>query len=306
MPLRIVQSKQNSRLKLLRQSLARPERAGELIGLEGANLLTEALRARLRIITVFVADGSEAMIYDFIRDHELPPETETLVVPRSLLDAALTTESPQPIAALVEPPRWTLDDLLGRTDSLAPTGSKADSRRDAPSTPGETHDEGPILILAGLQDPGNLGTILRSAEAFGAAGILSLPGTVSPWNAKALRASAGSAFRLPFVTVEADEAFGWLHKQGRRIWTTDVHGAQPLTTSDLTGPIALIIGNEGNGVAAEIAAYADASITIPCPGLVESLNAAVAASILLYEVSRQLEQSPYRRADHSGSEGIRQ
>jgi TrmH family RNA methyltransferase len=166
---------------------------------------------------------------------------------------------------LIEPPVWNWTDILAARGNDAPM----------------------ILVLAGLQDPGNLGTILRSAEAFGASGVLSLPGTVSPWNPKAVRASAGSVFRLPLLAASASESFAVLREAGVRIWTTAIHGAEPAHLADLAGPIALLIGNEGNGVPADLAAQADGALTIPCPGPVESLNASVAAAVLLYEASRQ-------------------
>jgi TrmH family RNA methyltransferase len=266
MPFRIVQSKQNPRLKQLRRALAQPLHAAvgdgpALAGIEGPHLLEEALRAGLRIDCVFVAEGSEPLV------ESLPfaSDTELLLLPRPLLDAALTTESPQPIAALVEPPDWTFAHVLG-------------SHRETPAL---------VLILAGLQDPGNLGAILRSAEAFGADGVISLPGTVSAWNPKAVRASAGSVFRLPIFSVSDEECFLHLREAGVRIFSTTVHGAQPADLADLAAPVALLIGNEGNGVPVNIAARANGAVTIPCPGPVESLNAAVAAGILLYEAARQ-------------------
>jgi TrmH family RNA methyltransferase len=262
MPIRIVQSKQNSRLKDLRRALAHPGRdASGLAGIEGPNLLEEALRASLRVTTVFVAQGSEQLLEGFA----LPAETEVLLLPRELLDSALATETPQPVAALIEPPAWSWADVLGGANKTAPL----------------------IVVLAGLQNPGNLGTILRSAEAFGATGILSLPGTVSEWNPKAVRASAGSVFRLPLLAVSAEDCFTRLRKASVKIWTTAVHGAEAADCIDLRGPVALMIGNEGNGVPQELAAQADGAVTIPCPGPVESLNAAVASSVLLYEASRQ-------------------
>jgi TrmH family RNA methyltransferase len=261
MPYRIVQSKQNGRLKELRRALTHPGReAAGLAGIEGIKLLGEALRAGLRVPTVFAAQGSESLL-----DHLLlAPETEILLLPRELLDSALTTEAPQPIAALAEPPQWSWPQLLG---------SKEDSAL--------------IVVLAGLQDPGNLGTILRSAEAFGATGVLALPGTVSAWNPKTVRASAGSIFRMPLLALSAKECFDRLRESGITIWTTDVNEARPANFVDLVAPAALLIGNEGNGVPAGLAAEASGAITIPCPGPVESLNAAVAASVLLYEASRQ-------------------
>jgi TrmH family RNA methyltransferase len=260
MSLRIVQSKQNPRLKELRRVLSRAGRdEGGLVGIEGENLLGEALKAGLRVATVFVAEGAEGRLDGL----NLAAETEVLLLPRALLDAALATETPQPVAALVHAPSWGWEDLLG------------------------TKGMSLVVVLAGLQDPGNLGTVLRSSEAFGATGIVSLPGTVSAWNAKAVRASAGSVFRLPLVAAGVEECFERLRADGVRVLTTAVRGSEALDKAGLAGPVAFLIGNEGNGVAEELAQLADEAVTIPCPGPVESLNAAVAASILLYEAARQ-------------------
>jgi TrmH family RNA methyltransferase len=268
MPVRTVVSKQNARLKELRQALARPGRVAEgLVGIEGLNLLEEALRAGLRIETVFVVQGCEHLLEAL----PLPPETDVLLVPRELLDSALATETPQPIAALIEPPTWDWPQLLNQK-SL-------------------------VLVLAGLQDPGNLGTILRSAEAFGATGVVALPGTVSTWNPKAVRASAGSVFRMPLLAASADDCFARLKKSGVKILATTVRNGQPADCVNLTGPLALLIGNEGHGLPADLAARADNAITIPCPGPVESLNAAMAATTLLYEAARQRSSAiPHQNA----------
>ncbi len=262
MPVRIIESKDNARLKTLRKALAAPgPGARGLVGIEGPHLVAEALRAGLRVATIFVAQGAERLIDTLA----VPPETEILRVPKRLLDSALATETPQPVAALVEPPDWTWAHILSARQKEAEL----------------------VVVLAGLQDPGNLGTILRSAEAFGASGVVSLPGTVSAWNPKAVRASAGSVFRVPLLAVSERECLKELHEAGVKALATTVSAAQPADLVDLTGPVALIIGNEGNGVPAGLAAKADAQITIPCPGPVESLNAAVAASVLLYEAARQ-------------------
>jgi TrmH family RNA methyltransferase len=262
MPLRIVQSKQNSRLKELRAALARPG-SGErsLAGIEGPNLIAEALRSGLAINTIFVAQGSERLLEGL----HIPGDTEVLVLPQSILTSALATETPQPIAALVQPPNWTWEQLLFRNRKKTPL----------------------VLVLAGLQDPGNLGTILRSAEAFGATGIVALAGTVSAWNSKAVRASAGSVFRVPFQTSTVEDCIRRLHRAETTILATGSRAATKAHQANLARAIAIIIGNEGNGIPEELAARADTTITIPCPGPVESLNAAVAASVLLYEAARQ-------------------
>ncbi|MGA2831521.1 MAG: RNA methyltransferase [Terracidiphilus sp.] len=274
MRFRIVESKQNVHLKDLRRALAHPGQdrhslAGgsspTLAGIEGPNLLEEALRAGLRIPWVFVAQGAEHLLDDL----DLPAETEVLQVPKEVLDSALSTETPQPVAALIEPPSWSWADAVVSRTKATPL----------------------IVVLAGLQDPGNLGTILRSAEAFGATATLSLPGTVSAWNPKAVRASAGSVFRLPLLETNVEECFSRLREASVRIWTTAVptvaNCAEPADRIDLASPVALLIGNEGNGVPQALAELADGAVTIPCPGPVESLNAAAAVSVLLYEASRQ-------------------
>ncbi len=262
MPLRIVQSKQNSRLKELRRAMAHPGRDGTgPVGIEGPNLVAEALRAGLRIHSVFIAKGSEHLLDPL----GLAPELDVLVMPPELLTSALATETPQPIAALIDPPDWTWTHLLGEHRKTSPL----------------------VVVLAGLQDPGNLGAILRSTEAFGGNGILCLPGTVSAWNPKTVRASAGSVFRVPLLPATVDECFNRLREANVRVFSTALRSAPPAHLLDLEGPVALLIGNEGNGVPAELAARARGTITIPCPGSVESLNAAVAAGILLYEASRQ-------------------
>ena len=267
MPLRIVQSKHNSRLKELRAALARPGSGNRgLAGIEGPNLLAEAMRSGLEIDAVFVAQGSERLLQGL----SIPSEVEVLAVPQAILTSALATETPQPIAALVKPPKWNWEHLVGL-------------RRDSAAL---------ILVLAGLQDPGNLGTILRSAEAFGATGAVALSGTVSAWNPKAVRASAGSVFRMPLIVATAEEAIPRLHGMGARIYATLAGPAQQAHLADLARPAALIVGNEGNGVPAELVARADATITILCPGPVESLNAAVAASVLLYEAALQRVAQP--------------
>jgi TrmH family RNA methyltransferase len=261
MPIRIVQSKQNARLKELRKALAHPGKNERgLVGIEGPNLVVEAMRAGLRVDCIFAGGEDESAELGNGAD-----EIDILLVPRDQLRSILATESPQLIAALIEPRDWTWADLLD------PKAGSAEL----------------IVVLAGIQDPGNLGTILRSAEAFGASGVICLPGTVNVWNPKAVRASAGSVFRVPVLNVDEEEAIERLRKAGVCVLSTAVEGAQSANEADLAGPLAIVIGNEGNGVPAELAAKADGALTIPCPGPVESLNAAVAASVLLYEAARQ-------------------
>jgi RNA methyltransferase, TrmH family len=254
----VVSSRTNARVKQLRAAFQGHARlSGGLIAIEGDHLLQEALRSGMVLKTIFVSERREV-------PRIVPRGVEVLRLSEDVFASVVETQSPQGVAALLVPPMRILEDVLGPGCSL-------------------------VLITAGLQDPGNMGTLVRSAEAFGATGLLTTPGTVSAWNQKALRASVGSVFRMPVVAVDASE-MEELKRRGLKLIAAvgtqdaDVVAAQKL---DFTGPCAVIIGNEGSGIAAEWMEMCDARVTIPCPGPVESLNAAVAGSLLLYEASRQ-------------------
>ena len=147
---------------------------------------------------------------------------------------------------------------------------------------------GVIVVAAGLQDPGNLGTILRSAEAFGAAGVFLTEGTASPYNAKVLRGSAGSIFRVPVVQVKSTDLLPLLRNRNIRLVATSSHKGTPLPEADWTLPIAVFIGNEGAGLSRDLTQQMDETVVIPQAVQVESLNAGVAASIVLYEAAREI------------------
>ncbi|MDQ2764813.1 MAG: RNA methyltransferase [Pseudomonadota bacterium] len=253
----LVSSRANSRVKQLRAVFAGHARlSGGMAAIEGDHLLAEALRSGMVLKTVFVSEQREVPTM-------VPRGVEVLRLTEEVFQSVVETRSPQGVAALVVPPVWSVEEVLCGTPL--------------------------VLIAAGLQDPGNLGTLVRSAEAFGASGILTTPGTVSAWNQKALRASAGSVFRMPVAAATAEEVQA-LKARGVRLLAAvgpdhpDAIAAQEM---DFTSSCAVMVGNEGAGLAAEWIEMADARVTIPCPGPVESLNAAVAGSLLLYEASRQ-------------------
>ncbi|HUB17383.1 MAG TPA: RNA methyltransferase [Acidobacteriaceae bacterium] len=263
----IVQSRQNARVRELRAALTRsgPD-ASEVIGIEGEHLLAEAVRSGLRLRTVFVrADPDERSLRRLDR-LDIPPAVPLVSLNPAVFASAVETESPQGIAAIAEVPQFSLREVLSAPRPL-------------------------LLIAAALQDPGNFGTLVRSAEAFGAAGVLALPGTVSIWNGKALRASAGSAFRVPVLSEKSSAVFSALAEHHIPVFAALPASADPdaipCTRAKLAGPAAILIGNEGGGLSAELLEHAQARIAIPTPGPVESLNAAIAASILLYEAARQ-------------------
>lgn len=254
----VVTSRSNARVKQLRAAFAGQARlSGGMVAVEGDNLLTEALRSGMVLKTVFVSEGRE------LPPH-LPRHVEVMWLSEEVFASAVETRAPQGVAALLVPPMRQLDDVTENAEPL-------------------------ILVAAGLQDPGNLGTLVRSAEAFGAAGVLTTPGTVNAWNQKALRASAGSIFRVPVVGVGAEE-LQQLKQRGVRLMAAvpeDFDSVIAAHAADFTGGCALLIGNEGSGLSEEMLALADVHVTIPCPGHVESLNAAIAGSLLLYEASAQ-------------------
>jgi TrmH family RNA methyltransferase len=220
---------------------------------ETPHLLEEALRSRCRVKMVLAAESVS---------ERLPrmPGIQVAILPDALLQKVSGTETSPGVMALVEPPEWKLAQLFGP----APL----------------------VVVLDGLQDPGNAGAILRAAEAFGATGVLFLKGTASPFNPKTLRASAGSLFRVPFLygmdQVEALDALRAAHVE---LYAAGPGAPRTVAEVDLAAPCALIMGNEARGVGREWRAAAGA-VSIPTAG-VESLNAAVAAGILLYEARRQ-------------------
>jgi TrmH family RNA methyltransferase len=227
-------------------------------------MLEEAIRSGLRFRAVFFRESAQDRAERLLP--QIGAHVETLLLPDKLFDASVPSETPQGVAALVRLKEFSLDDVLEK----------------------ERLQVGPIMALAGLQDPGNLGTIIRSAEAFGSAGIILGEGTVSPLNAKAVRASAGSIFRLPVVAAAGlEDVVTRLRSKSVRLIATSSHKGTPVDQADLTGPIAAFIGSEGSGLARGLVTQMDEVVAIPHAPQVESLNAGVAGSILLYEAARQ-------------------
>ncbi len=260
--LRRVEGRHNPLVKELRQGFSRGEltRSGEC-AIEGFRIIEEAVRSGLRFRAVFFSESAEP------RAHKLLPQiasqAEALLVPDKLFSSAVPSQTPQGVAALVEVKSFSAEEVI---DSSSP---------------------GPVLVIAGVQDPGNLGTIVRSAEAFGAKGILLGEGTVSAYNSKVVRASAGSVFRVPTAQTKMDSAIELLRSKSLRLFATSSHKGVALPETDLSGAPAIFIGNEGAGVDKKLLTQMDELIMIPHSPRVESLNAGVAASIVLYEVSRQ-------------------
>jgi RNA methyltransferase, TrmH family len=173
------------------------------------------------------------------------------------------------------------------TDTETPQGVVAVARiRDQTLSALTLAEDAIVLVLDAVQDPGNLGTLIRSADAFGAAAVVALPGTVDFWGPKVIRSTAGSAFRRPLINAADAEVWRWLQKHDASICGADMQG-EPADRVQLSGRVALIVGNEGGGLREQTRPYITHLVSIPMRGHAESLNVAVAAGILLYEFSRR-------------------
>jgi TrmH family RNA methyltransferase len=260
--LRLIEGRHNALVKDLRRAFARSEPTSDgCVAIEGVRIIEEAIRSGLRFRAIFFSASAENRAQRLLP--QLGSHVETVMLPDKLFASAVSSEGPQGVAALVHLKERKLEDIFNRLES------------------------GPVVILAGLQDPGNLGTILRSAEAFGAAGVLLGEGTVSALNSKAMRASAGSGFRLSVLHQNLSSALPALRERGVRVLATSSHKGTPLPEANLAGPLAVLLGNEGAGVPRDLMAQVDETIAIPHSPQVESLNAGIAASIILYEAARQ-------------------
>lgn len=282
----VITSRDNRWIKLFRAALRGTGPSGDgLIGIEGPKLVEEALASGLE---------ADALLVSATGEHHLPQ----ILMAASASDAGIRrerifkttdqlfagcagTETPQGVAALFRQPAWNLGDVL----------------RGRPAADGVRAREEPlVLVMASVQDPGNVGTILRSAEAFGATGAVATRGTADPWSPKAVRASAGSALRLPLLrgmAIPVVLAQLKMHKVqivAASLHAETNHSQRSEALGVLRGPVAIFIGSEGAGLPPEIDHAADATISIPMSESVESLNAAIAASVLLYEAARQRKE----------------
>jgi TrmH family RNA methyltransferase len=226
---------------------------------EGVRLVEEALAAGVTIRQALSSPALEStprgrrLQADLITGGH-PVET----IGEKEFDSLAATENPQGILAVIEPPSWSLEQVLA----------------------GEKH---PALVLDGVQDPGNVGTMIRTAWGLGAAGVIALPGTAELTNPKVLRAGMGGMFRMPCLAATEAQVRQWAEQGRVRVLLAEagapLHRVEP-------GPIALVVGNEGAGISESLTRWAGGKVGIPLRAGAESLNVAIAAGILLYEVTR--------------------
>jgi RNA methyltransferase, TrmH family len=249
-------------MKVFRRSLADGTTKEGWLAVEGPFLVEEALNAAPQVKThsVLVAAGA-AEKFSALLDR-LPSEAELTQVPDRLFESVAQTPSPQGIAALVELPAYKLEQVVATAKPL-------------------------LVVACRIQDPGNLGTMMRTALAFSASAFLTLQETVNPLNPKAVRSSAGAIFRLPLICgLNPNEALPFLSVHVR-IVAAERNSPATLSQADLRGPIAILVGRESTGLPEEIGRYASQLLSIPIRKEMDSINAATAASIFLYEAARQ-------------------
>jgi RNA methyltransferase, TrmH family len=245
------------------QTLARAKGRAEsgLFLAEGVRVVEDLLASAVVPRTALVTSSLEDTPRGAALARALRSRVRTLDVSGSELAAIAGTETPQGVVVVAEIPHHDLNDL-------------------------ELEPRAPVVLVDGVQDPGNFGTIVRSADAFGAAFIATLPGTVDPWNPKAVRAAAGSSLRVPIVATSLDALLARLRAEGVTLLGADADG-EPVDRAVVPSRVALVLGNEGAGLSAAVRAACDGLVAVPIRGAAESLNVGVAAGILLYVLTRE-------------------
>ena len=261
--IRQIGSPTNSLVKVYRRALAKGTTREGWLAVEGPFLVKEALAASpaVRTHSTLISESGIAKFAGLLE--ELPADAEAVRVPDRLFEQVAQTQNPQGIAALVELPHFNLDTIVTGQNLL-------------------------LLVACGLQDPGNLGTLMRSAAAFGASALCTLPETVSLFNPKAVRSSAGAIFHLPVLQdLSVNDLLHRLRAARVRIVAADRHSTSSLDQADLGGSVAILIGREASGLPLEIAREASQILNIPIRPGMDSVNAATAGSVFLYEAARQ-------------------
>ena len=259
---RQIGSPTNSVVKVYRRALAKGTTREGWLAVEGPFLVEEALAAQaVRTHSILLGESAGAKFASLVG--RLPTEAEAVQVPDRVFEQVAQTQNPQGIAALVELPPHSFASILRGQQLL-------------------------LLVACGVQDPGNLGTLMRSAAAFGASALLTLEGTVSPFNPKSVRSSAGAIFRLPVLAgLAASELVHRLGAARVHIIAADRHSPAPVCEANLKGPIAIMVGREASGLPPVIAREASLLLSIPIHPGMDSVNAATAGSVFLYEAARQ-------------------
>ncbi|MCM1257017.1 MAG: RNA methyltransferase [Roseburia sp.] len=255
----MITSMSNSQVKTLALlgKKAKERQKQQVFLAEGKKMFLEAPRELLKNVYV-----SESFLLEK-GNRNILFETEYEVIKDSVFLAVCGTKTPQGILSVIKMPKWDIKKLLRQKNGF-------------------------FLLLEGIQDPGNLGTMIRTGEGAGITAVIASKTTVDVFNPKTIRSTMGSIFRVPFFAAEDFfEVISQMKSQSVKIFAAHLEGSVSCYEPDYKGSVGFLIGNEGNGLTKEAAALADTPIRIPMEGSVESLNAAVAAAVLMYEANRQ-------------------
>lgn len=262
--LRMIDSLQNEQVKQvasLQRHKAREE--AQLFVVEGWRFVEEAVRRNAPITKVFVCQERENSAWEYLHNKLCERKIPFEEVNKRVLRKMSATEEPQGILAVVRQTTYTWEDLQIDRNSV-------------------------LLILDGIQDPGNLGTILRTALASGVSCVCLTPGTVDLYNPKVLRSTMGAIFSLVLLPgQQPDDILFFCQERGLRVFMGDIKGSSVYEAKLAEGPLALVVGNEGNGPSLSFRSAKTQCVTIPMAHDVESLNVGIATGILLYEIVRQ-------------------
>lgn len=248
-------------LVLLRQKASKRRQSQSFL-IEGERLVLDTPEEYLE--KIYLTRKAWERIGEMLQRRGL--EERTVLFSEEAMDKAADTKAPQGVLAVARQPQHTMEELLQSSGLEPPL----------------------LLLLEDIQDPGNLGTMFRSAEAAGVNGIIMSKGTADVFNPKVVRSTMSALFRMPFVYVpDLPETMRQLRQCGIVLYAACLEGSVPYTEADLRKGAGILIGNEGNGLTAPVQELADGRIRIPMAGQIESLNAAISAGILMYEAARQ-------------------
>jgi TrmH family RNA methyltransferase len=261
-----ISSRHNPLVRRFRD-LARPGADDDTVLLDGQHLVEEAIAAEVPIeVAAFAEKHAQGRLLTLAaRTRRIG--AKTITVTDQVLAAISPVQHPSGVVAIARRPAPSLEQVFAKAPQL-------------------------VVLLSEVQDPGNVGAIVRAAEACGASGLVAGVATADPFGWKALRGAMGSTFRVPVARQRIESALDAARACGARVFATVPRGGTPLPACDLRGPAAILLGGEGGGLPAAWLDAADARLTIPMRGQVESLNVAIAAALILYEASRQRGEMP--------------
>lgn len=258
--LEIIHSKDNTLIKEIRKLKEKKYRAekGRFL-IEGFRFVEEALKSSYDVPMIIVSENQKERWNSFHIEDQIKLDTKVLWVTESILKNLSSTDSPQGIVAVVENKRINIIDRHGF-----------------------------YVLVDKLQDPGNMGTVIRTAHAAGALGIIYTKGTVDIYNEKTLRSTMGSIFNIPIIEDNNFDTIDYLKSKKFKFLISSLDAEKNFYEEDLTGKMVICVGNEGNGISEEVKRIGDIKVKIPMPGSAESLNVAVASGIMMFETVRQM------------------